>query len=245
MERFYVSEVKNKSYRYFLASYPGEKPRGSRGARPRAQKMFSTKERAEEFLRWKRREYKGGMRETIWGSDQHWDAIRGLEILSDTPGTTLEQSALLMKLCVSRRESLRGNYAAATDRRVELHPRLHLALENEARSKGTSTSEVCEGIISWWLQTKVGDQVLAREREERRGYAALQERNRLARSRVRLLEEEARLEARLGMIHMDFKVWAAGEGFQRECRNAYERQRRRKRKLEREEREAKEQRAER
>ena len=246
VERFYVTEVKNKSYRYWLASYPGERPkRGSRRARPREQRMFSTREKAEEFLRFRRREWNGGRREELWDSGEYWDAIRGLKILGDMPGATLEQSAMLMRLCVSRRESRGGNYLAAVDRKIELHPRFHLALEAEARSKGTSTSAVCEEAISWWLAAKVRGLVKEREKEEQREYEALLERNRLARARLKEWEESEKMRVRLGVIDMDFKVWAAGEEFQRECRNAYERQRRRKRKLEREEREAKEQRAER
>ncbi len=73
------------------------------------------------------------------------------------PGTTLEQAAILMKLCESQRESRGGNYAASADRRIELHPRYYLAIEGEARRSGTSTSGAVEGIIAWWLAGKVSE----------------------------------------------------------------------------------------
>lgn len=105
MQRFYLTAVKDKGRPYWMANYPGERPVGSRRARPRKQRMFARKEDAEAYLLEAQREFfQRGRVELACDREAHSDAMRGLEILSKIPGATLTKAALLLVECRSARE---------------------------------------------------------------------------------------------------------------------------------------------
>jgi hypothetical protein len=225
-----------------MVSFPGQLPVGSRKARSRKQKMFAKREEAEAFLALKRREYLQGKRTILWDAEQHMDALRALEILSDVPGASLEKGAMMLRLSRSRWERRGGGYEApaASDRRVELSPRVYLAVANEAERRGVSIWQACEGIILGWLEAEARAGIRKRQLEEQKEYEALKERNGLDRKMVREHRERERLKEELGAIGVKYEMWKIGEEVQREARNMYERERRRrKRELERQSAEAK------
>ena len=177
MQRFYVTGVNDKGYRYWLANYPG-RPREVGGGkwRQRKQKKFSVRAEAEAFLAEKKREWmRGGGVELAYDREFHYDAMRAAEILADTPWSTLWKAALLFKKCASWREYRGGKFEAPLDRRVELSPRIILALEGEARAHDTTLSIAAEGIIGEWLQMKVNKEILAQVEFERAEAAQIRE----------------------------------------------------------------------
>ena len=67
-----------------MANYPGERPVGSRRARPRKQRMFAQRVAAEEFLEAARREYfQKGRVELAYDRELHSDVLRAVKILAE------------------------------------------------------------------------------------------------------------------------------------------------------------------
>jgi hypothetical protein len=131
-----------------MVSYPGELPEGSRRARPRRQKMFSSEEAARVFMRGRQREYILSKRLSVgWDGEEHLDALRAKAVLLDMPGASLESAAWLLKLCRSAKEMRGGGFEVATNRNLELEPRTFLGLENVARKLGCRVKDVAEGAI--------------------------------------------------------------------------------------------------
>ena len=109
MQRFYVTGVNDKGYRYWLANYPG-RPREVGGGkwRQRKQKKFSVRAEAEAFLALKKREWmRGGGVELAYDREFRYDVMRAAEILADIPWSSLWKVAMLFKRCASWREHRR------------------------------------------------------------------------------------------------------------------------------------------
>jgi hypothetical protein len=58
-------------------------------------------------------------------------------------------------------------YEAPIDRKIELNPRIALALESEARARNTTVANAAEGIIGEWLMMKANKEIMARVEAER------------------------------------------------------------------------------
>ena len=163
MQRFYLTPIKNRGYHAWMVSYPGERKAGSRKARPRKQRMFFDRSRAEAFLRGVEREFVMG-KKLLLGQDgeSHLDAIRGLEVLAGIPGASLESAAWLLRQCVSSRESRGGGYVVPVNREIKLEGRIFLGLRNAAEKQGRSMGSVVEEAVWEYLQRQSW---LLRERE--------------------------------------------------------------------------------
>jgi len=112
-----------------MANYPGERPAGSRKARPRKQRMFARREDAEEFLMEVRREFfQRGRVELGCDKELHSDVMRAVVILADVRGATLTTAAKLLKECRSAQEHRGGKFEEPRDRKIELSPRAYLGL---------------------------------------------------------------------------------------------------------------------
>src|SRR5260221_5294368 len=152
MQRFYITRVQNHGRPRWMVSYPGKLPEGSRRARPRRQKMFSSEEAARVFMRGRQREYILSKRLSIgWDGEEHLDALRAKAVLLDMSGASLESAAWLLRQCRSAKE-LRGGYEVAVERKVELEPRMFLGIENVARKLGCKIKDVVEAAMWDYLQ---------------------------------------------------------------------------------------------
>jgi hypothetical protein len=153
MQRFYLTAVKDKGRPYWMANYPGERPVGSRRARPRKQRMFAQRVAAEEFLEAARREYfQRGRVELAYDRELHSDVLRAVKILADMPGATLSDGALLLRECRSSRERRGGGFEEPRDRMIELHPRLYLGMLNQARNRGMRLRDLVSGVLWGWIE---------------------------------------------------------------------------------------------
>ena len=163
MQKFYLTAITNRGHPAWLANYPGEQPVGSRKARPRKQRMFFYRDRAEAFLRGVQREMIM-RKKLLLGQDgeSHMDSIRGLEVLSGIPGGSLEAGAWLLRQCVSSREEQGGGYRVPADRVVKLPGRIFLGLRNAAERQNRSMESVMEEALWEYLQKQSW---LLRERE--------------------------------------------------------------------------------
>jgi hypothetical protein len=131
-----------------MASYPGERPTGSKRARPRKQRMFARREDAEGFLAEARREFfQTGRVELAYDRELHSDFLRAAKILREIPGTTMTAAATLLRECRSSRERRGGNFEEPKSRQVELSPRAYLGLVHEARQSGMSLTDLLNGIV--------------------------------------------------------------------------------------------------
>lgn len=164
MQRFYLTAIKNRGYDAWMVSYPGERRDGSRKARPRKQRMFFNRDRAEAFLRGVQREMIMG-KKLLLGQDgeAHMDAMRGLEVLAGIPGASLESAAWLLRQCVSLKEIRGGGYVVPVNREIKLEGRTFLGVRNVAESQGRSMGSVVEEALweylrrqSWLMRERVG-----------------------------------------------------------------------------------------
>ena len=160
MQRFFVTPIKQEGRRYWVANYPGEREPWSprtvprkRKAAPRKQKKFNSLERAQEFLAMAKREWtrRGGV-ELAYDREFHHDVMRASEELAGIAGGTLWKASKIFKRCASWREYRGGGFEAPLDRRVELGPRIILALDREARAHNTTLAIAAEGIIGECLR---------------------------------------------------------------------------------------------
>jgi hypothetical protein len=166
MERFFVTPVQDRGKPYWMASYPGERPR--RGyARRRKQKKFAKREEAESFLLEAQREYVArGRVELAHDRQLHYDLMRAVKILADVPNGCLETAAHLLRMCRSAREFRGGTYEVPTCRQVELEPRTFLLCNNEARRCGILLGDMVNRIILMWLEHEVLGRVKERDQAE-------------------------------------------------------------------------------
>ena len=188
MQRFYVTAVNDKGYRYYLANYPSQ-PREVGGGKwkQRKQKKFSVREEAEAFIEEARREWmRGGGVELAYDREFHYDALRAAEALAGTPGLTLWKAAVLLKGCASWREYKGLKFEAPRDRTVELSPRIMMAVQVEAKAHSTTLAIAAEGLIGEWLLMKANREIMAQVEKERVETAQIRE--------LRLVYEELRAE---------------------------------------------------
>jgi hypothetical protein len=153
MQRFYVTPIKNRGYQAWMVSYPGERKAGSRKARPRKQRMFFDRSRAEAFLRGVEREFVM-RKKLLLGQDgeAHMDAIRALEVLAGIPGASLESAAWLLRQCVSSKELRGGGYVVPVNREIKLEGRIFIGLRNAAERQSRSIGSVVEEALWEYLQ---------------------------------------------------------------------------------------------
>src|SRR5262249_940937 len=204
----FVTPVRQEGRTYWVANFPGPRepwtprtvPR-KRKAAPRRQKKFNSLERAEEFLVEAKREWirRGGVR-LAFDREFHYDAMRAAEILAEVPWSTMEKAALLFKRCVSWREYRGLKFEGPIDRKVELNPRITLAVQEEAKAQDNSLSIAAEGIIGEWLMMKVNKEILGRVESERMEAAALKEMRLL---NEELIKERDRFEAALKRVRRE------------------------------------------
>ena len=84
----------------------------------------------------------------------------------------------------------RGGFEAPLDRRVELGPRIILALDREARAHNTTLAIAAEGIIGEWLEMNTNKEIKAQVESERVEAAQVRE---LRRVYEGLKEEQKKL----------------------------------------------------
>jgi hypothetical protein len=162
-----------------------------RKAAPRKQKKFNSLERAQEFLAVAKREWasKGGVR-LGYDREFHHDVMRASEELAGIAGGTLWKASKIFKKCTSWREYRGGGFEAPLDRRVELGPRIILALDREARAHNTTLAIAAEGIIGEWLEMNANKEIKAQVESERVEAAQIRE---LRRVYEGLKEEQQKL----------------------------------------------------
>lgn len=235
MQRFYVTEILQDRWRYYVANYPAEREPGSQKAAGRKQKKFNKREAAEAFLAQVKREWlrKGGV---VLGfdSEAHYDVMRALEVLADLPGATLEKAALVFRMCRSEKEMRGGGFVAPSNRQIELDPRPFLLCQNEARRCGATLSEMAGAIILMWLEREAERQIRERTQAEAREYEELKGRNETTRQQLAQVAKEDELMKLLGQ---QSRAYQEGRNSILMKRNQYQCEWRRKRK----EQEAKEQ----
>jgi hypothetical protein len=212
MQRFILTAIKDNGTPYWMASYPGQRPTGSRRARPRKQRKFAKREDAEEFLEEARREYfQRGRVELANDRILHRDVLRGLKILATVPNASFEVAAWLLKICGSARELRGAKYEVPTNRQIELEPRAFLGCNNKARSVGIALKDLVNSIVLQWLEREAEARVeerIAREVREERAKVGLRWKDWREKKAVREMEA----------LHQKF----------REIEEGYRRRRRRK-----------------
>ena len=206
MQRFYVSAVTDRGYRYFLANFPGERKPWSRKPRARVQKKFSKREDAEEFVERLRREWlRRGKAELGLDPALHYDVLRAAKILSDTPNATLEKAALIFRLCMSARELRGTRYEVPKGRRIELSPRFFLLVDIEAKARNVSISEAAEGLLSEVAMCRADQRIRQQIHTEETQYRELKKRNEIERQKLREIEREAKIWEEYSNVNMMFE----------------------------------------
>jgi hypothetical protein len=157
MERFFVTPIRDEGKPYWMANFPGERPAGSRKARPRRQKKFSKFEDAQRFLEDARAEYFREKRVRLaCNRELMGDVMRAIQILSDVPGATMTKAAKLLKECRSSQERRGGKFEEPKDRWIELSPRIYLGVVSEARRLGMRVEDLVSGILWGYLVEESG-----------------------------------------------------------------------------------------
>src|SRR6516164_9835081 len=176
MQRFYVTAVNDKGYRYWLTNYPSDRGVASGKWGNRKQKKFSKREEAEAFLAEAKREWvrRGGVK-LGYDRDLHYDFMRAVEELAGIPGGTLWKAALVYRKSVSWREYRGGKYEVPIDRKVELNPREFLVVDAEARRMQTTVGNALEMIIGWWVEKEAVKAIKERLEAERSEVAEIRE----------------------------------------------------------------------
>jgi hypothetical protein len=206
MQCFSVTQVTDRKWQYYVANYPAKRKPWSRKAGGRAQKKFTTRQAAEEFLAEVRREWEHrGKVELGLDSALHYDVMRAKKVIADIPRATLEKGALLLRMCVSAKELRGTGYEAPEDRRVEMSPRMYLACHNEAKRRGINVSEAIEGMIGGWLLSEAGKQIAERGRIEAQEYQELVKRNQETRRMLAERGKQEEMMRKLGILDLAFE----------------------------------------
>jgi hypothetical protein len=195
MQKFLITPIKDYAGRkYWVANYPGEREPWSRKPRRRVQKKFNSLERAEAFLEQVQREWvrKGGVN-LAYDQEAHYDFMRAVDVLKGVPGASLELAAHVLLQCRSLKEKRGGKYEVARDRRVELSPRIFLEVQNEARERGVSISQMADGLLGEVAILRAEQAVARRVKGEEEEYLELKKRNRIEGQKLLELKREAKI----------------------------------------------------